>query len=133
MSGRLRPIRDLQAILVALTVMVSWPFATWSDTRIRGLETIAFGSCVKQGRPQPIWETILAARPDLFIAGGDNIYAGTTDPVVMAHEYARLWSDPGYRRLSQEIPILATWDDHDYGATTRGASTPCRQAPRPCF
>ena len=39
------------------------------------IATIAFGSCVKQWEPQPIWNSIAAAKPDLFLFLGDNIYA----------------------------------------------------------
>ncbi|HYC66572.1 MAG TPA: hypothetical protein VEC14_17710, partial [Reyranellaceae bacterium] len=31
------------------------------------LTRIAFGSCMHQARPQPIWEAILAYRPELFL------------------------------------------------------------------
>ena len=36
---------------------------------------IAFGSCAKQSKPQPIWAAVRAARPDLFLFLGDNRYA----------------------------------------------------------
>ena len=39
------------------------------------VQKIIFGSCIDQKKPQPIWQTILAAKPDLFIFGGDNVYA----------------------------------------------------------
>ena len=43
------------------------------------IETIGFGSCLKQTRPQPIWESVLEKRPDIFILLGDNIYGDTQD------------------------------------------------------
>ena len=52
------------------------------------LSRIAFGSCAKQSKEQPIWDAINAAKPDLFIFLGDNIYADTRDPKVMADKYA---------------------------------------------
>lgn len=69
----------------------------------------------------PILEKIADERPDLFIFLGDNIYADTTDMSVMKAKYAKLESDAGFRRLRQTCPILATWDDHDYGANDAGA------------
>src|SRR5512134_798917 len=42
--------------------------------------TLGFGSCARQERPQPIWDTINAARCDAFVLLGDNIYADTSDP-----------------------------------------------------
>ena len=38
------------------------------------LTRIAFGSCADQARPQPIWDAVLAYRPNLFIFTGDNVY-----------------------------------------------------------
>jgi alkaline phosphatase D len=36
---------------------------------------LSLGSCANQKVAQPIWQTILADRPDLHIFGGDNVYA----------------------------------------------------------
>ncbi|MEI7975491.1 MAG: hypothetical protein WCH92_05855, partial [Betaproteobacteria bacterium] len=41
------------------------------------VQKIIFGSCIDQKKPQPIWQTILATKPDLFIFGGDNVYASS--------------------------------------------------------
>lgn len=72
----------------------------------------------------PILETIVAERPDLFIFLGDNIYADTTDMDVMRAKYAKLHADPGFEKLLTTCPILATWDDHDYGVNDGGADYP---------
>ena len=45
--------------------------------------TIAFGSCVHQDRPQPIWSAVLADDPDVFVFLGDNIYGDSEDPQVL--------------------------------------------------
>ena len=42
------------------------------------LTRIAFGSCANQDKPQPIWETIARAEPDLFLFIGDNVYGDAT-------------------------------------------------------
>jgi len=88
---------------------------------------IAFASCVKQGRPQPGWHGILAQQPDLMLMLGDNIYADTTDMGVMHRKYRRLGRNPGFQRLRQEVPILATWDDHDFGKNNAGRHYPMKQ------
>lgn len=87
---------------------------------------ILFGSCVKQDKPMPIFEKIVAARPELFIFLGDNIYADTTDMDVMRAKYAKLAADAGFAKLMKACPVLATWDDHDYGANDAGAEYPLR-------
>lgn len=86
--------------------------------------TLGFGSCARQERPQPIWDTINAARCDAFVLLGDNIYADTSDPAVFREKYALLAAMPGFARLRQTTPLLATWDDHDYGINDGGAGFP---------
>lgn len=82
--------------------------------------TIAFGSCNKQNLPQPLWEPILANNPDVFIWGGDNIYADTRNMNKMEQDYKIQKSNPGYQKLISSTEILATWDDHDYGKNDAG-------------
>jgi alkaline phosphatase D len=85
------------------------------------LARIAFGSCAHQDRPQPIWESVIAMKPDLFLFIGDNIYADTADMDLMRKKYAKLAAMPGYQKLLKTCPLLATWDDHDYGRDDAGA------------
>jgi alkaline phosphatase D len=83
--------------------------------------TLGFGSCARQERPQPIWDTINAARCDAFVLLGDNIYADTSDPAVFRIKYNLLAAMPGFAKLRQTTPLFATWDDHDYGINDGGA------------
>jgi alkaline phosphatase D len=88
------------------------------------LQRIAFGSCANQNVPQPIWDDIIAAKPDLFLFVGDNIYADTEDMSVMSAKYVQLAAQSGYARLRAMCPVLATWDDHDYGVNDGDARYP---------
>jgi alkaline phosphatase D len=88
------------------------------------ISRIGFGSCLKQDRPQPIWNAIVAARPEVFLLAGDNVYADTTDAAVMSAAYETLGNQPGFRRLRALCPVHATWDDHDYGRNDAGADYP---------
>lgn len=94
---------------------------------------ILFGSCIKQDRPMPIFESILARRPDLFLFLGDNIYADTTDMDEMRAKYDKLGADPGFAELVRTVPTLAIWDDHDYGANDAGAEYPKREESQKIF
>src|SRR3954453_1080486 len=85
---------------------------------------IVFGSCGPQDKPQLIWDAINDVRPDLFIFGGDNIYGDTKDMKVLRQKYDKLAAQPGYRKLKSQCPIIATWDDHDYGLNDAGAEYP---------
>jgi alkaline phosphatase D len=85
------------------------------------LERIAFGSCAHQDRPQPIWGPIVANKPQLFLFIGDNIYGDTKDMTILKKKYELLGAMPGYQTLLKACPVLATWDDHDYGLNDAGA------------
>lgn len=76
---------------------------------------IAFGSCNKQDKPQPLWKDIIAEQPNLWIWLGDNIYADTKSEAVFEAKYAKQNSNKDYQQLKANTPIIGTWDDHDYG------------------
>jgi alkaline phosphatase D len=97
------------------------------------LTTIAFGSCAEQDQPQPIWEAVIASRPDRFVFLGDNIYGDTTDMAVLRAKYEQLGNQPGYRRLHESTQVVATWDDHDYGVNDGGAEYPQKAASKEVF
>ncbi len=82
--------------------------------------TLVFASCNDQDRPQPLWTPILEHKPDLFIWGGDNIYADTDDMQKMKLDYDKVLAHPSYQKLMMATPIIGTWDDHDYGANDVG-------------
>jgi alkaline phosphatase D len=83
----------------------------------RAAFSVAFGSCVRVERHpvQPIWSSIQARRPDLMFWLGDNIYADTLDPDILAECYQRQRGLPELQSLLRSVPQLAIWDDHDYG------------------
>lgn len=94
---------------------------------------IAFGSCADQERPQPILETVVARSPDLFVYLGDNIYGDTEDMGELRAKYAILAARPEFRALRAKCPLLAIWDDHDYGANDAGRYYPKKAESREVF
>lgn len=94
---------------------------------------IAFGSCAHQSKDQPIWDAILAAKPDLMILLGDNVYLDTRNVDDMKAKYAMLAAKPGFQRLRDAVPIVATWDDHDFGENDAGADYPMKHESRKLF
>lgn len=101
--------------------------------------TLAFGSCLRQWQPQPVWDGILAVEPDVFIFAGDNVYTDLgpywlkSQPERIGRAYDELAEDDGFRRLRERTPILATWDDHDYGANNAGADYRHKEASKDYF
>lgn len=92
------------------------------------LTRIAFGSCVRQDRAQPIWKAILDAAPQAFILAGDNVYGDTEDIEILKAKYQLLDSQPDFARLRATRPLFGTWDDHDYGVNDGGREYPQRAA-----
>lgn len=109
--------------------------ATRQATALGAKLRIAFGSCIDQNRPQPIWDTILAAKPDMFLFGGDNVYASEQpfSPQKLEKAYAALATHPGFSKLRYSVPHLAIWDDHDYGKNDAGAEFLDRQVSKDAF
>lgn len=126
-------------IRLALLLMVTLLAADVSAERValpgadQALTRIAFGSCAKEGKKQPIWEAVNAAQPELFIFLGDNVYLDTRDPDVMAEKYQRLANQPGFQTLKAQTPLVAIWDDHDFGENDAGANYPMKEASRQAF
>lgn len=104
-----------QCLLLLCLLCATLPASAQPDTETDSTRTrIAFGSCNNQREPQPLWQSIVATQPDLWVWLGDNIYADTQDMGLMARYYRQQQRQPGYRQLLQTTPITGIWDDHDY-------------------
>ena len=66
---------------------------------------IAFGSCNNHNKPQPLWDPISEAQPDLFLWLGDIVYNDTDDPAVMAKKYGAQRAVPGYAALRKQCMV----------------------------
>ena len=102
---------------------------TWQPLPEGAVTRVAFGSCTRHMRDQPIWDAVVEADPDLFIHLGDAIYPDVNDeetalidpwpnPGSVARieaAYAKAAGHPEFTRLSENVPTMAVWDDHDYG------------------
>ncbi|MBS1951356.1 MAG: Phosphodiesterase/alkaline phosphatase D-like protein [Cytophagales bacterium] len=89
---------------------------------------IAFGSCDNENKPQEMWPSVVRQKPELWIWGGDNIYADNGDTLNLKERYNKQKSNPGYQQLLKTCPITGTWDDHDYGTNDGGRFWPHRDA-----
>ncbi|WP_166420766.1 alkaline phosphatase D family protein [Pseudoalteromonas sp. Z1A8] len=91
---------------------------------------ILFGSCGHQDKKIPIFNAINKEQGDLFIFLGDNIYGDTNDMDVLADKYQRLGAKAGFKTLKAQTPIIAMWDDHDYGQNDAGKEYPHKEQSR---
>lgn len=109
--------------LIAASSLAAAPLPAGAQNR-PPLSRIAFGSCAKQTLPQPIWDAVLAYRPELFLFVGDNVYGdfNSPDAAALRQAYEEAGRIAGYTKLRETVPHLAVWDDHDYGQNDGGAS-----------
>jgi len=89
----------------------------------------AFGSCARlQGDAiQPIWNAVSLWKPDLFFWLGDNIYADSKNPEIIAGQYRQQRAVHAMQKVSRTVPQLAIWDDHDYGRNDYDRTNPVRE------
>lgn len=83
---------------------------------------LSFGSCNNHLEPNALWDDIYNAKPQVFVWGGDIIYADTDQVNKIESYYSELAQLPAYAKLASEVPISGTWDDHDYGLNDGGAT-----------
>ena len=89
------------------------------------LTHIGFGSCLKQDEPQPILDVVRQRDFDLFLMLGDNVYGDVSSPMDMTElqqAYDEQARNPGFDALRRATPMIAIWDDHDYGLNDGGVN-----------
>lgn len=113
-----------------LLLVASLGFSAPPPKESTAITKIIYGSCIHQDHPQPIWQAINQQQADVFVFLGDNIYGDTNDMEVLAAKYKKLGSNVGFQQLKNNTPIVATWDDHDYGANDAGKDYPYKEQSR---
>ncbi len=101
-------------------------------SRATRLTRVAFGSCNHQSAPQHMWAQIASANPQLFLMIGDNVYGDNGSDADAGLEslrraYALQASHPEFKDFRARFPMMATWDDHDYGLNDAGGGFPFRR------
>ena len=104
-----------------------------NDQPASTLTSFAFGACWKNNRMQGHWDQIIANQPQFWLWLGDNIYGDTDDMSKLEKKYQQLASTPGYANLAQSMPVIATWDDHDYGKNDAGCDYSMREQSQDVF
>ncbi len=112
----------------------------WQPLPTGVVTRIAFGSCAKQWESQRIWSRVVEADPDLFLFIGDAIYGDwhgekpfvPTESSLRA-DWKRLGEKPEFKAIRQQVPFMATWDNHDYGTHNGGTEFPLKEMTRKQF
>lgn len=114
-------MNELFRIFLTTSLLVSLAFQTHAEENKQIIKRIGFGSCLEQWNPQEIWKPMIAAKPDLFLWLGDNIYYDSYIADEKKYYYHLLTSRKEYIELKKFSRMLYTWDDHDYGINDSGA------------
>lgn len=100
-----------------LLILLSFSAMASNSDRLANLKTInrfVFGSCNNQNKPQPLWNNMLKQNPDLFLWGGDIVYADKEKP-NLALAYQKQSENKDWQNFKSKIPYVGIWDDHDFG------------------
>lgn len=90
------------------------------------LRSFALGSCLDQNGDLGILHEVRAGSPELLLLMGDNVYADATSEHELTMAYGTLAARPEYLDIVGSIPLLAVWDDHDYGTNDAGREHPIK-------
>lgn len=113
-----------------LTLPVAGPNPALSPATT--LTRIAFGSCNHQSAPQHMWAQIAQQKPQAFLFIGDNVYGDNgwdadADLDSLRRAYEVQASHPEFRDFRARIPMMVTWDDHDFGLNDAGGRFPFKR------
>jgi alkaline phosphatase D len=94
----------------------------------QSINRIAFGSCSTPELDQSIFNTVANTGADAFMLIGDNVYSEdeSDDPELQSlrDAYGLFATSKPFQRLRDTMPLLVTWDDHDYGKNDGGGDWP---------
>ncbi|MGR8920204.1 MAG: alkaline phosphatase D family protein [Gammaproteobacteria bacterium] len=138
-SARGHGLAKFLLLLLALTTTAS-ALDDWQPLPDREVTRIAFGSCAKQWQAQPIWQAVVGTKPDLFLFIGDAIYGDwhgdkpfTPTRDSLEADWNKLAEIPEFEAVRNQVPFMATWDNHDYGSHNGGAEFPLKEMTRNAF
>lgn len=135
------PLVRRRTVLASALAPALAPLAALAENGIPGLTLrpdaqrlrLAFGSCARQDKPQPIWQAIAAAHPDLFVFLGDNLYADARDEATLRQRYQEFRAVQPLQAFRRATPHVAIWDDHDFGDDDEGADYPLKRLSQQLF
>jgi alkaline phosphatase D len=114
-----------------LTALIAAAFSSAASAQIHVLppngevDLITFGSCARQDKEPEVLDDIAAEASDVFLFIGDNTYCDLggkvpADRAGLKAAWDALAAKDRWRRFAKAQPVLATWDDHDYGKNDAG-------------
>jgi len=110
----------------------SWSTAIPDD---RKAASVVFGSCAEERRrpEQPIWDRILARKPDALVLLGDTPYIDDGTLAGRRRRHREFFAFAPVANVLAAIPTWTTWDDHDYATNDRFGAIPGSDVARSVF
>ncbi len=122
------PIAAAPVAAAAASVLPTRPAGAAPLAASTLLTKIAIGSCSEETEAMGAFSAILKDAPQAFIYAGDNVYGDVRNNNAWLPElrqaYIDLAKNPDFLALNAQVPIWATWDDHDYGLNDAGGDFP---------
>ncbi|UOX33135.1 alkaline phosphatase family protein [Flavobacterium sediminilitoris] len=109
------------------------PFSIYGQDETQSDFTIAFGSCNKHSVENLLWDDVLNTKPDVWIWGGDIVYADTDNMIKLKKIYDAQNAVKTYQELKVTVPVIGTWDDHDYGLNDGGIEFTAKKESQQAF
>ncbi len=113
-------MRNLNKLFLIILFIANSLFAT-------DVLKMAFGSCLHQNYPAPIWTAIKQNNIDSFFFLGDNIYGDTPSGLPWKLKSSYELQKKSIPSWVQSIEQYSIWDDHDYGKNNAGAEYKFKQ------
>ncbi len=101
------------------------------------ISRIIIGSCASPVQNDDIYNVIRDSNGDVMLLIGDNVYAAdeTNDPDLksLREAYGQLAESRNFSALRASLPLLVTWDDHDFGLDDAGGDWPYKKRSQDLF
>ena len=98
---------------------------------------VLLASCLDEEKgPSAALMSLPAEQADLFLMVGDNVYGDRDGRAYIANQpdldelkesFADLAAREDFQKVRQSVPMMVSWDDHDYGANDAGSEFPFRR------
>lgn len=135
--GQIDRTRFAKAMRVVLVTIILATYRTYSSAWVEETSTdraihvdgrsgsevrLAFGSCSKVDRPQPVWRAMEAFDPAGFVWIGDAVYSKRPKGWrTMRDAFRRQQSLANYSHFVRGRQMIdGVWDDHDYAENDAG-------------
>ncbi|HXH73483.1 MAG TPA: alkaline phosphatase D family protein [Bacteriovoracaceae bacterium] len=119
----------MHKIFISLFLLLSFA----SHAALNDIKRIAFGSCNDQNDAQPLWKDVVEQKPDLWIWGGDAVYGDWKTTKALEEAFKLQNSKVDYQNLKSSVPMIGTWDDHDYAFDNADGTLTTKEASKKLY